>query len=197
MTLDDSNIDVSNTHLTLKQQKFLAVYFQSGNSTQAAMEAYDCADRVTAASIGYENLRKLQIPIKSMMETKGLSIGKLVDTILEGLKATNGTEPDYRTRLGYVQTAGKWLGLEAKDQANILINQEIKVANQSGTIDVSSNIEELAIRTNTLIEQIIGLYNDAKENGESELTEFDIKVIGFLKLIVSLKIEKQSRIEVK
>lgn len=189
MTLDDPDIDISNAHLTLKQQKFLAVYFQSGNSTQAAMEAYDCADRVTAASIGYENLRKLQIPVKSIMEIKGLSIGKLVDTILEGLKAINGAEPDYRTRLGYVQVAGKWLGLEAKDQANILVNQEIKVAGQVGIKDANINIEELAVRTNTLIEQITSLYNDAKENGESELTGFDIRVIEFLRLFVNLKLD--------
>lgn len=47
--------------LTRKQETFVETFLETGNATESALEAYDTTDPVTAASIGYENLRKPQI----------------------------------------------------------------------------------------------------------------------------------------
>jgi phage terminase small subunit/transposase-like protein len=47
--------------LTPKQRVFVAVYLRTLNATEAAMQAYQTTDRVVAASIGYQNLRKLNV----------------------------------------------------------------------------------------------------------------------------------------
>jgi len=122
--------------LTIKQRKFLSEYFKSGNGTRAAMKIYDTDDPNTAAVIAHENLRKLKFKNeqKILMEVKGLSAGKLIDALLEGLEATatrktvkkDGTiahrlAPDYRVRHRYLVTAVRWMGLEEKsDQVDKL-----------------------------------------------------------------------------
>lgn len=139
--------------LTLKQRKFLAAYFRSGNSTQAAMEAFDCKDRVTAASVGYETLRKLQIPLRLIMEAKGLSSEKLIEVVKEGLNAMHNGLPDYRTRLGYAQMAGKWLGLDTREGDSILLSQRTDSVYISSDSEPFSH-EPLAKRIRALIERI-------------------------------------------
>jgi len=115
------------SNLTLKQRKFLFEYFKSGNGTRAAMKIYNTDDPNTAAVIANQNLRKLKNKNHIFMELRGLSIGKLVDVLLEGLEATtvsrivkrNGTIthrllPDHKTRHKFLLTAGRWKGLEEK-----------------------------------------------------------------------------------
>jgi len=133
LTVIDKEIKSLEKDLTLKQRKFLKRYFELGNGTQAAMETYNCKDIVTAASIAHENLRKLQEPIKIYMETKGISLGKLTEVLSQGLdanrvisavntdKQANGAStdfievPDHLVRHKYLETASKWLGIEAKE----------------------------------------------------------------------------------
>jgi len=50
------------TALTVKQRRLVKHYLETGNGTEAAMVAYDVADRNTARSIGTENLRKPNRP---------------------------------------------------------------------------------------------------------------------------------------
>lgn len=106
--------------LTLKQKKFLVEYFKTGNATRSAMKAYKCKSYDVAGSIGYENLKKLHAPIKTLMEKHGLSAGSLIAVLGEGLEAKkiHGTGDnfveieDYAVRHKYLETAARWLKLE-------------------------------------------------------------------------------------
>jgi len=117
--------------LTIKQRRWVKFYLKTGNGTEAALKAYDTTDRVTAAAIGSENLRKLKDPVRNLMEAQGLSLGRLLEVLDDGLKAdrvisavkggeaTGATNdfievPDHKTRHAYLQTAGKWLGVDKK-----------------------------------------------------------------------------------
>lgn len=100
--------------LTLKQRKWLKLYIETGNATEAAAQVYDAKDREGAAQIGWENLKKLDI--RELMEEKGVSDHRLVTKIDEGLEATklatSFTEadqliPDYATRHKYLETSLK------------------------------------------------------------------------------------------
>lgn len=118
--------------LTLKQQLFIKAYIETKNATEAARRVYDCKNDVVAASIGFENLRKLQIA--DALEAYGLTDIRLFDKLNEGLEATKvisarivGKDaneqtddfidiPDYATRHKYLETALKMkkrLGAEA------------------------------------------------------------------------------------
>ena len=72
--------------LTLKQRKWLDIYLQTGNATEAAMQVYDCKDRPSAATIGWENLRKLDYT--AFMEAAGITDKLLQEKLLEGLDST-------------------------------------------------------------------------------------------------------------
>lgn len=135
--------------LTLKQRNFLQEYFKTGNGVQSAMKIYDTEDYQTAAAIASENLKKLKPRINEMMEAKGISVGKLLDVLKDGLDASKvisativaGEQkeansqtndfidvPDYPTRHKYLETAGRWLGVEKKDEptVNVQVNNFIK-----------------------------------------------------------------------
>lgn len=124
--------------LTLKQRRFIKFYLKSGNGTNAAMRAYDCKDRAVAGVISAQNLVKLKEPVKMLMEARGLSIGRLLDVLDEGLKAdriisavkgkeaTGATNdfievPDHKTRHKYLETAAKWLGIEKENIPDVSI----------------------------------------------------------------------------
>jgi Terminase small subunit len=55
------------TALAVKQRRFVKHYLETGNGTEAAMVAYDVADRNTARSIGTENLRQPEVFIISCL----------------------------------------------------------------------------------------------------------------------------------
>ncbi len=94
--------------LTLKQRKWIKEYIATGNATKAALKAYDCKNDVVAASIGSENLRKLQIP--ELMEEMGLTDVALINVGTEGMMKANkslmdgSVVPDYNTRHRYWET---------------------------------------------------------------------------------------------
>lgn len=131
--------------LTLKQARFLQEYIATGNATEAAMRSYDLDpknpnDRVTAATIGYQNIRKLQMA--DLMEAMGLTKKALLQTVTVGMVKPNKAEtrrvpvkktvkrgsetveeivyeertvevPDYAVRHKYLETAlkvGKMIG---------------------------------------------------------------------------------------
>lgn len=71
--------------LTLKQRKWLDIYLELGNATEAAMQAYNVKDRNSASQIGYENLRKLEY--SDFMEAAGITDKLLQQKLLEGLDA--------------------------------------------------------------------------------------------------------------
>lgn len=103
--------------LTPKQKKFFQVYAKTLNSAEAAMQAYDCKDRDVAASIGNENLRKLDF--QQLMDAMGLDDENLLKAGHEGLNKAikpvviNGklqAVPDYATRHKYWDTFLKLKG---------------------------------------------------------------------------------------
>lgn len=109
--------------LTLKQRRWLKIYLECGNATEAAMQSYDCKDRESAAQIGYENLRKLDY--REFLEEAGITDNILLKKVAEGLDAIrtisavnagkNATAsstdfidvPDYGVRLRYLEIAYK------------------------------------------------------------------------------------------
>lgn len=98
--------------LTLKQRKWIKVYIQTGNATEAARRAYDCKGE-SAHSIGSENLLKLAFP--DLMEEMGLTDVALLNIGAEGLQSKKGTMsgeiiPDYKVRHQYWETMLKLKG---------------------------------------------------------------------------------------
>ena len=109
--------------LTPKQRKWLRVYLETGNYTEAARQAYNCKTNDSAWSMGYYNLRRLEIPIKNLMDLAGLSDAAIMRTVQDGLKATKvvvathegnitdeKTYVDYPTRKQYAELALKTKG---------------------------------------------------------------------------------------
>lgn len=72
--------------LTFKQRRWIEEYVKSGNATEAAMQVYECKDRESAATIGWENLRKLDYT--EIMEIAGITDQKLNQKLDEGLEST-------------------------------------------------------------------------------------------------------------
>lgn len=108
--------------LTVKQKKFLKVYFDTGNATKAALAAYDTDDPKTASVIGAENIAKLSDVVRYIMNKKGLDVEWMVDRVNEAGSATKWNdftgerEPDHNIRLKAVDVAERWVGMkEDKD----------------------------------------------------------------------------------
>ncbi len=110
--------------ITIKQRKFLKAYLETGNATEAAMQAYDCKDRGSAQSLGSETLSNLvNGPIKERMDAAGLSDEYLMSIMHDGLNADKveivkfegkindeKAFPDHRTRAKYAELILKWKG---------------------------------------------------------------------------------------
>jgi len=109
-------------NLTLKQRKWMKVYIQCGNATEAAMQVYNCKDRNSAKQIGFENLAKLNYT--EFLEEGGITDELLRKKIEEGMdanrvisartmgKADEKTDdfidvPDFMVRHKYLETALK------------------------------------------------------------------------------------------
>lgn len=83
--------------MTFKQKRFIKKYIETGNGTQAALEAYDTTDPNVAHSIAVGNLRSptVRVEIEEALESTGLdlvSTSKLLKkatTAGLGQKATN------------------------------------------------------------------------------------------------------------
>ncbi len=85
MALNQLTTPTPESNLTFKQRKWLKIYSQIGNATEAAMQVYDCKDRDSAKSIGSENLTKLDLV--SLMNAQGLTDERLNDKLNEGLES--------------------------------------------------------------------------------------------------------------
>lgn len=90
--------------LTLKQRKWLISYMEDGNATRAALVAYYPDFPVetsfsslneeqkktynSASKIGFENLRKLSIPIEVLLDEAGLTDVYFVQKLKQNMEAT-------------------------------------------------------------------------------------------------------------
>lgn len=117
--------------LTFKQRKFVEVYIQTGNATESAMQAYDIKDRNSAAVIGFENLRKLNIA--EFLEESGVTDKRLADKINEGLDAKKRVrdyetgeisyDPDYMAQHKFLTTALDLKGRTKQPQQQVIGEQ--------------------------------------------------------------------------
>ena len=124
--------------LTIKQRKFIKLYLELGNATEAAFRVYDCKNRDSAKQIGYENLTKLDY--SDLMEEAGITDKLLQQKLLEGLdsnrtisavkgtSANSGTTdfidvPDFMVRHKYLETALK-LKRRLKERMDITTNDK-------------------------------------------------------------------------
>lgn len=126
--------------LTFKQRKWLAIYLETGNATEAAMQVYDCKDRGSASVIGHENLVKLSYV--DILEEAGITDKILLDKLKDGLDASrvisiqvNGETKqikltDYLTRHKYLET-----GLKLKKR--LVERQEIE---ETKTFNLNVNV---------------------------------------------------------
>lgn len=109
--------------LTLKQAAWLKHYIETGNATEAARRAGYRGTQQSLSAIGYENLKKLQLPVAELMDRMGLSDACLMQKLREGLDAVvtrTATDHgaisdereyvDYPTRHSYLDTALKLKG---------------------------------------------------------------------------------------
>jgi hypothetical protein len=110
-------------NLTLKQRKWMKVYIQCGNATEAAMQVYNCKDRNSAKQIGFENLAKLNYTefleeggitdelLRKKIE-EGMDANRVISAVNTGKQATGATAdfidvPDFAIRHKYLETALK------------------------------------------------------------------------------------------
>lgn len=169
---------MADQELTLKQRKWLDVYMQCGNATEAAMQAYDCQDRNSAKVIGSENLSKLNFA--EFLEDAGISDNLLRKKIEEGLDAdrtisanvtiksddptiknrkANGRDvdfidvPDYATRHKYLETALKVKGkLIDKTESTVKLNiSKVEVEFISGSKAKDCGSVELPAHTTSAL----------------------------------------------
>lgn len=82
-------------NLTVKQRRFVKAYVETGNGTEAAMQAYDTEDRHTAHAIASENLKKKSIrrKMRALLDAEGLSNGKLAGILAYFLALYDSPDP--------------------------------------------------------------------------------------------------------
>lgn len=127
--------------LTLKQKKFLKVYWETGNATRAVLEAYNTKDPGIASTMGSENLVKLKDILRYQMDKKGLTVEKLVERVQEATDATKWNdftgekEPDHAIRLKAVEKAERWLGLQ-QDTPTVAVQINNVIADKKKEYDL-------------------------------------------------------------
>ncbi len=87
------NQSSQNNNLTVKQKKWLKYYIETGNATQVTIKAYHLDPETqyhSAAQIGYENLKKLDIG--EMMELMGLTNKVLLQVLTVGIAKPEKSE---------------------------------------------------------------------------------------------------------
>lgn len=92
---------------TLKQQRFVNEYLETGNATEAAMRAYNPQSRATARVIGSENLTKPNIRdlIDNTLIEEGLTVGLVIRALVEDIQSKPAN------RIHELLLASKILGL--------------------------------------------------------------------------------------
>ena len=128
------------TKLTMKQRDFAREAVKTKNSTEAAMLAYPCKNRITAANIASRLHRnpKVKAEIERLLVEQGLTENMVVQKLREGLDSNTtavlegeviqSSVPDMNVRLGYVKEAAKIMDLyppTRTEQRNVNIDLEL------------------------------------------------------------------------
>lgn len=99
-----------------------------GNRTESAMQAYNCKDRIVAASIGYQNFRKLQGLASIFVEDKGITVEKLM-TVLS-TRAIMSENPKWFEMLTEMIGIRDPKGAQVLIQNNIQNNAQVNVTEE-------------------------------------------------------------------
>ena len=124
--IDAKKIADGKRKMTLKQRKFLKIYLETGDATQAVMSAYAIRNKANASSRANEVLKSLDFEM--VLEVAGVSDAQLAVKMTDGLNATKMTKtgtrvPDLELRHKYLVTA-----LEAKHK----IKNKLEVTGENG-----------------------------------------------------------------
>jgi len=95
--------------LTYKQRKFRSELIKTMSPTDAAMSAYDCKSRDVARVIACQNLTKLNITFKDLMEKMGLTDEEDIKDLMRLRKATKQISCNI-----YIKKDGEMLGADGK-----------------------------------------------------------------------------------
>ncbi|MDA2937169.1 terminase small subunit [Acidobacteria bacterium AH-259-A15] len=131
---------------TRKQEHFIQAYAETGNATQAALEAYDTQDSDVAKVIGYENLTKPHIrqEVDKLMKKVQLKTEDALRAVKDGLGANNKDGPNHPVRL---KAADMTLKLHdayprGKDVSHSHAHLHMAMINELSQLDISE-IDEL------------------------------------------------------
>lgn len=133
--------------LTLKEQKFFEYYFDVsnketyGNAAQSAMKVYNCKDEASAATIGWENLRKLDKSdiMQKSLERVGLTTPNLNGKLKELVDSDNQSVSLGATKIGY-QLNGELITNKTKHSGSVM---QINITPDEATAKKLAN-EQLA-----------------------------------------------------
>ena len=121
---------------TIKEQEFIKAYIElKGNATQAYLKVFPHVKKESARVLGYNLLRKINIPIAELLDKMGMNDAFLNDKLQEGLDATTGTgdkkKPNY-----YV--VAKYLDMILRLKARYPIDEtRLKLPGSSGITSVT------------------------------------------------------------
>ncbi len=114
---------------TIKQKRWVKEYIRTGNATEAAIMVYSAKNKTTAAVIGSENLKKLNMA--ESLQALGLTNHQLAKDVREGKdKSTKffGSRddfieiPDYGVRHRYLETALRLSGHGPNRDVNVKVD---------------------------------------------------------------------------
>jgi phage terminase small subunit len=158
-----NEITKTDKDLTLKQRKWIKVYLECGNATEAAMQVYDVKNRDSANAIGSENLAKLSY--QEFLEEAGITDNLIQKKIMEGLDATkvvsavktnreagaDSTDfidvPDFMARHKYLETVLK-LKKRMEDKENGSTGTNVTVVIGTGFVPPGTPIVATSVRYN-------------------------------------------------
>lgn len=145
---------------TIKEKRFVKEYSKDGNATRAAREVYDVSNNNSAAAIGSEILRKLNI--SEVLDKAGVTDEKIAQTIFDGMEASKPISvvggkdageasmdfidvPDTPSRLKAAELASKLKG-HLKDKVehggSIILNNLIQINESNKPIDLADDRKE-------------------------------------------------------
>lgn len=106
--------------LTMKQKKFVNVFLETSNKTEAAMQAFDCKDRVVASTVGNEYFRK---PAIARAIHQSITDDELLAIATDNMKSLMSQNMDIKVKNDMskfvAKTAGKTRFSERSENVNI------------------------------------------------------------------------------
>ena len=126
--------------LTVKQKRFVQKLVETGNGTQAAMDAYDVKNYNTAHAIASENLQKPTIKreLELALEHAGLSDNYISDLLREATVAGLGVKATNADSLRGIELVSRLKGHLDKEDKNTSLTQtnvyieELKLLGEEG-----------------------------------------------------------------